>query len=236
MDVIPTGADEGVSHTPQRRRTAVEVLILGLLSTGFLALFPHRPISVDLVLALLALALVLLNAGYTRTHIWGLWPVEVGRTAWRPPHPGANCPCDARLSPDRSRDRLPGSGLAWGKGKNSSSVPSHRRPIVLALGPAPADPLSVLPARPGVRALPVTPSAHPISAEWARVRRRSQDRHLDSSIGDTGRDPLELLISPLSPALAPGGLSRADWHDVLLLGLWLRSREPMECVPRKLVE
>jgi len=84
MDVIPTGADEGVSHTPQRRRTAVEVLILGLLSTGFLALFPHRPISVDLVLALLASVLVFLNAGYTRIHIWGRGSLEVGRTDWRP--------------------------------------------------------------------------------------------------------------------------------------------------------
>ena len=84
MGVIPAGADERVSHTPQRHRAAVELLILGLLSTGFLALFPHRPISVDLALALLAVALVLLNAGYTRSHIWGLWPVEVGRTDWRP--------------------------------------------------------------------------------------------------------------------------------------------------------
>jgi membrane protease YdiL (CAAX protease family) len=40
--------------------------------------------SVDLVLALCAVALVLLNAGYTRTQIWGLWPLEVGCTDWRP--------------------------------------------------------------------------------------------------------------------------------------------------------
>src|SRR5207249_80829 len=72
------------SLTPQRRRVVVELLVLGILSSGFLMLFPRRPISVDLVLALLALALVLLNAGYTRTHIWGLLPLEVGRTDWRP--------------------------------------------------------------------------------------------------------------------------------------------------------
>jgi hypothetical protein len=48
---------------PERRRVAVELLVLGVLSSGFLALFPHRPISVDLLLALLAVALVLLNAG-----------------------------------------------------------------------------------------------------------------------------------------------------------------------------
>ena len=39
MGVIQTGIDEGVFFTPQRRRAAVEVLILGLLSTGLLALF-----------------------------------------------------------------------------------------------------------------------------------------------------------------------------------------------------
>jgi len=43
MGVIQTGIDEGVFLTPQRRRATVEVLILGLLSTGLLALFPRRP-------------------------------------------------------------------------------------------------------------------------------------------------------------------------------------------------
>ena len=69
---------------PQRRRAAVELLILGLLASGFLALFPRRPISVDVVLAVLASILVLLNAGYTRTHIWGLLPRQVEGTDWRP--------------------------------------------------------------------------------------------------------------------------------------------------------
>ena len=69
---------------PQRRRAAIELLILGLLASGFLALFPRRPISVDLVLAVLASVLVLLNAGYTRTHIWGLLPRQVEGTDWRP--------------------------------------------------------------------------------------------------------------------------------------------------------
>lgn len=84
MRLISARAEEGSSHTPQWRRNAVELLILGLLSTGFLALFPRRPISVDLVLALLALALVLLNADHTRTQIWGLSPLQVRRTDWRP--------------------------------------------------------------------------------------------------------------------------------------------------------
>jgi len=69
---------------PQRRRAAIELLILGLLATGFLALVPRRPISVDVVLAVLASVLVLLNAGYTRTHIWGLLPRQVEGTDWRP--------------------------------------------------------------------------------------------------------------------------------------------------------
>jgi len=69
---------------PQRRRAAIELLILGLLASGFLALFPRRPISVDLVLAVFASVLVLLNAGYTRTHIWGLLPRQVEGTDWRP--------------------------------------------------------------------------------------------------------------------------------------------------------
>jgi membrane protease YdiL (CAAX protease family) len=80
MGVIPAIADERISHTPHQRRAAVELLVLGLLAIAFLALFPHRPISVDLVLALFASTLVFLNARYTSTHIWSLVPLEVGRT------------------------------------------------------------------------------------------------------------------------------------------------------------
>jgi len=60
----------------QRRRVAIELLVLGVLSSGFLVLFPRRPISADLGLALFAVSLVLLNANYTRTSIWGQWPLE----------------------------------------------------------------------------------------------------------------------------------------------------------------
>ena len=83
MCVFSASADEALCHTPQRRRVAVELLILGVLSSGFLALFPRRPIFVDLGLALFALGLILLNANYTRTQFWGQWPVEVGRAGWR---------------------------------------------------------------------------------------------------------------------------------------------------------
>ncbi len=67
---------------PQRRRVAAELLVLGVLSSGFLVLFPRRPISVDLGLALFALSLVLLTANYTRTQIWGQWPVEGKQLEW----------------------------------------------------------------------------------------------------------------------------------------------------------
>src|SRR5262249_4555092 len=83
MYLSPARGDRGLCHTPQQRRTVVELLVLGLLSSGFLALFPRRSISVDLGFALFALSLVLVNANYTRTHIWGQWPLEVGRVGWR---------------------------------------------------------------------------------------------------------------------------------------------------------
>ena len=83
MCVFPASADEALGHTPQRRRVAVELLVLGVLSSGFLVLFPRRPIFVDLGLALFALGLVLHNANYARAQFWGQWPVEVGRPGWR---------------------------------------------------------------------------------------------------------------------------------------------------------
>ncbi len=66
----------------QRRKVAVELLVLAVLSSGFLALFPRRPIPADLGLALFALSLVLLNADYSRTHIWAQWPRDEERTEW----------------------------------------------------------------------------------------------------------------------------------------------------------
>jgi hypothetical protein len=66
----------------QRQRAAVELLVLGVLASGFLVLFPRRPISVDLGLAVFGLSLVLFNANYTRTHIWGQWRVEGEQRGW----------------------------------------------------------------------------------------------------------------------------------------------------------
>lgn len=67
-----------------RRRVAGELLVLGVLSIGFLALFPRRPILVDLGLALFAVSLVLFTAPFTRTELWGQWPADTGPSGrWR---------------------------------------------------------------------------------------------------------------------------------------------------------
>ena len=79
MWILQARTDQTLCHTPQRRRAAVELLIIGTLSIGFLALFPQRPILVDLSLALFALTLVLLDVTYTRAQVWSQWPTEVGR-------------------------------------------------------------------------------------------------------------------------------------------------------------
>jgi membrane protease YdiL (CAAX protease family) len=83
MRIFSFGAVKALGHMPQRRRVAGELLVLAVLASGFLALFPRRPIFVDLGLALFALGLVLLNANYTRAQCWGQWPVEVGRAGRR---------------------------------------------------------------------------------------------------------------------------------------------------------
>jgi hypothetical protein len=64
-----------------RTRVSLELSLLGTSTAGFLLLFPKRPLEVDLGLALLALGLVGLNAGFTRNAIWGCFPLgsETGR-------------------------------------------------------------------------------------------------------------------------------------------------------------
>jgi membrane protease YdiL (CAAX protease family) len=80
--MLRTWARHVRSYPPQRRRAAIELSILGLLSTGFLSLFPRRPIAVDLGLALFALTLVLVDADHTNTQVWGREPVEARRAGW----------------------------------------------------------------------------------------------------------------------------------------------------------
>ncbi|WP_447603504.1 CPBP family glutamic-type intramembrane protease [Nitrospira sp. Nam80] len=83
MRVLSVDAIVTYCDAAQRRRIAAELLVLGVLSSGFLVLFPRRPVLVDLGLALFAVSLVLLTADYTRTQIWGEWPVDAGRASRR---------------------------------------------------------------------------------------------------------------------------------------------------------
>jgi hypothetical protein len=64
-----------------RRRISLELSLLGASTAVFLLLLPQRPLGIDLGLALLALGLVGLNAGFTRNVIWGRFPPrrETGR-------------------------------------------------------------------------------------------------------------------------------------------------------------
>jgi hypothetical protein len=66
-----------------RQRVAGELLILAALSTGFLVLFPRRPIAVDMGLALCALGLVLLTAKHTSSAIWGPLAGDIQGIRWR---------------------------------------------------------------------------------------------------------------------------------------------------------
>ena len=58
-------------------RTGIELLLLAAFTVAFLLLFPRRNTFVDISLAFLALLLIALNAGYTRTAIWSRFPSEV---------------------------------------------------------------------------------------------------------------------------------------------------------------
>lgn len=53
-----------------------ELGTLGILTGLFLFCFPHRPLLVEIGLALLALVLLALNAGFTRNEIWRQFPVS----------------------------------------------------------------------------------------------------------------------------------------------------------------
>lgn len=58
------------SRASLRARVACELVVLGAATLLFLIAFPSRSILVDLPLALLGLALIALNARYTRQVIW----------------------------------------------------------------------------------------------------------------------------------------------------------------------
>ena len=64
----------------QPRKAACELLILGVLTTTFLVLFPRRPIYVDAGLGLLGLSLVLLTASHTWRHYWSQCRLDAEQT------------------------------------------------------------------------------------------------------------------------------------------------------------
>src|SRR6266511_3056607 len=61
---------------PPRLRVYVtcELAILAVLTAVFLLLFPRRPTYLDVGLAILALALLAMNARFTRQAVWGRFP------------------------------------------------------------------------------------------------------------------------------------------------------------------
>lgn len=59
-----------------KHRILTELFALGVLTIGFLALFPKRPIYLDVLLALFALGLITSNARFTRNSIWAQFPPE----------------------------------------------------------------------------------------------------------------------------------------------------------------
>ena len=223
----------------QRRRVAVELLVLGVLSSGFLVLFPRRPISVDLGLALFAVSLVLLNANYTRTHIWGQWPVEVGRPGWRRcalvtmAHHGAR---DSRifLLVGVAIGYQGAVGLEQRRGFSIRTFPPPS--CCTCPGPCSSKPSFSSTAWPDAYALPVAPSARSVRVEWADLRCGPHHGSRDRVAGGAGRNPVEFFVSSLPPALAPGRFTGPLSHNVLLLGVWLRSGEPVERLPQKPVE
>ncbi len=58
----------------QKIRFIVELLVIGALTILFLVIFPRRHIAIDIALALLALALIWLDARFTRREVWARLP------------------------------------------------------------------------------------------------------------------------------------------------------------------
>ncbi|MCG6980302.1 MAG: CPBP family intramembrane metalloprotease [Deltaproteobacteria bacterium] len=57
-----------------KRRLLIELLVLGVLTLIFLFAFPQRAIYIDGLLAVLALALIGLNARFTKNSVWAQFP------------------------------------------------------------------------------------------------------------------------------------------------------------------
>jgi hypothetical protein len=57
-----------------KRRLLIELLVLGVLTLIFLFVFPQRAVYTDGLLAILALALIGLNARFTKNSVWARFP------------------------------------------------------------------------------------------------------------------------------------------------------------------
>ena len=57
-----------------KRRLLIELLVLGVLTLIFLFVFPQRAVYIDGLLAVLALALISLNARFTKNSVWAQFP------------------------------------------------------------------------------------------------------------------------------------------------------------------
>ena len=57
-----------------KRRLLIELLVLGVLTLIFLFVFPQRAVYIDGLLAVLALALIGLNARFTKNSVWAQFP------------------------------------------------------------------------------------------------------------------------------------------------------------------
>lgn len=57
-----------------KRRLLIELLVLGVLTLIFLFVFPQRAVYTDGLLAILALALIGLNARFTKNSVWAQFP------------------------------------------------------------------------------------------------------------------------------------------------------------------
>jgi hypothetical protein len=59
-----------------KRRLLAELLSLGMFTIIFLVVFPKRSIYIDGLLATIALCLILWNARFTKTCVWGQFPLR----------------------------------------------------------------------------------------------------------------------------------------------------------------
>lgn len=62
-----------------KKRLLAELLIVTVLTSIFLVVFPERPMYVDVLLGIVAVALVAANARFTRDVVWDQFPVDTDR-------------------------------------------------------------------------------------------------------------------------------------------------------------